>query len=142
MVNTKDIADELRGKTIQVYAYLLREGKAAGVREVQKALGFSSPSVAFHHLEKLINLGIVEKDSFERYYVAKKVDSGILGFFISLGSLQLPRFGFYATFFSCLTMAYIIININFLDIFATAGLIGSSICFWLETYRTLKRSPF
>ena len=40
-----------------MYLYLLRHGRAMGVREIQKALDFSSPSVAFHHLDKLVELG-------------------------------------------------------------------------------------
>ena len=48
---------ELRGKTLKVYLYILRQGKAVGVREVQRELGLSSPSVAFHHIEKLKTLG-------------------------------------------------------------------------------------
>ncbi|HYR04427.1 MAG TPA: hypothetical protein VEO75_03480, partial [Nitrososphaerales archaeon] len=44
---------ELRGKTLKVYMYILKQGKPVGVREVQRELGFSSPSVAYHHIEKL-----------------------------------------------------------------------------------------
>jgi DNA-binding transcriptional ArsR family regulator len=62
---------ELRGKTLSVYMYLLKNGSAVGVREVQKALGFSSPSVAFHHLDKLVSLGVVEKDQYDRYVLSK-----------------------------------------------------------------------
>ena len=38
---------ELRGKTLKVYLYVLKQGKPVGVREVQRELGFSSPSVAY-----------------------------------------------------------------------------------------------
>ncbi len=92
--NRERVDYELRGKTLQVYLYLLRNGRAMGVREIQKELGFSSPSVAFHHLDKLINLGIVERDQFERYVLAKKVDSGILHSFVNVAGLTLPRLGF------------------------------------------------
>ncbi len=44
----------LRGKTLKVYLYLLRHKQARGVSEVQHALGFSSPSIAVHHLDKLL----------------------------------------------------------------------------------------
>jgi len=83
----------LRGKTLTVYLYLLRHGKAIGVREIQKALGFSSPSVAFHHLDKLVELGVVEKDQYERYVLAKKVDTGILHSFVSIGVSLSPGWG-------------------------------------------------
>ena len=62
----------LKGKTFQLYVYMLRHGSAVGVREVQRELGFSSPSVASHHMDKLLGLGIVEQDNFGRYVLVKK----------------------------------------------------------------------
>jgi len=48
------IAAELKGKTLLVYMYLLRSTEpTVGVREVQRSLGFSSPSVSSYHLNKL-----------------------------------------------------------------------------------------
>ena len=47
----------LRGKTWKVYWVLLKVGRPMSVRELQKALNFSSPSVAQHHLERLRDLG-------------------------------------------------------------------------------------
>jgi len=40
---------ELRGKAWKVYWLLLKQGCSMSVREVQRALRFSSPSVAQHH---------------------------------------------------------------------------------------------
>ncbi|TMP97122.1 MAG: hypothetical protein E6K99_09330, partial [Thaumarchaeota archaeon] len=79
---------ELRGKTLKVYAHLLRVD-SSGVREIQRELGFSSPSIALHHLEKLERLGVVGKDNVGRYFIAKKVDVGILSAFASIGRLTL-----------------------------------------------------
>jgi predicted DNA-binding transcriptional regulator len=136
---------ELRGKTLQVYLYLLRHGKAAGVREVQKALGFSSPSVAFHHLDKLINLGIIERDQYERYVLVKKVDAGILHSFINVAGLTLPRLGFYAAFFSTIALAYILTNLadpGLLNLYALIGTVGGCAIFWYEAWRVWRRKPF
>ena len=133
---------ELRGKTLQVYLYLLRYGKAVGVREIQKELGFSSPSVAFHHLDKLVGLGVVEKDQYERYILARKVDSGILHSFVSIGGLTLPRLGFYAAFFSTIAVAYLLVNRNLLDLYAVIGTAGGAAVFWYEAWRVWRRKPF
>jgi hypothetical protein len=136
---------ELRGKTLQVYLYLLRHGKAAGVREVQKALGFSSPSVAFHHLDKLINLGIIERDEYERYVLVKKVDAGILNSFINVAGLTLPRLGFYAAFFSTIALAYVLTNLTdpgLLNLYALIGTVGGCAIFWYEAWRVWRRKPF
>lgn len=133
---------ELRGKTLQVYLYLLRYGKAVGVREIQKELGFSSPSVAFHHLDKLVGLGVVEKDQYERYILAKKVDSGILHSFVSIRGLTLPRLGFYAAFFTTIAAAYLLVNRNLLDLYAVIGTAGGAAVFWYEAWRVWRRKPF
>jgi LexA DNA binding domain len=133
---------ELRGKTLQVYLYLLKYGKAAGVREIQKELGFSSPSVAFHHLDKLLNLGVVEKDQYERYVLAKKVDAGILHSFVSIAGLTLPRLGFYAAFFTTIAAAYLVVDQGALDLYALIGTVGGAAIFWYEAWRVWRRKPF
>lgn len=132
----------LRGKTLAVYLYLLKHGRAAGVREIQKSLGFSSPSVAFHHLDKLVELGVVEKDEYDRYVLAKKVDTGILHSFVSVAGLTLPRLGFYAAFFTTLAAAYILFDKGSLDLYAVIGTVGGACVFWYETWRVWRRKPF
>lgn len=62
--NSSRIEAELKGKTLLIYWHFLRQGDAyIGVREVQRALNFSSSSVASHHLEKLRRLGLLEKNN-------------------------------------------------------------------------------
>src|SRR5271165_5160677 len=51
----------LGGKTLTVYRLLYREGKPLGVHEVQTKAGLSSPSLAFYHLNKLVDEGWVEQ---------------------------------------------------------------------------------
>ena len=140
--NRDRIEYELRGKTLTVYLYLLKHGKAVGVREIQKELGFSSPSVAFHHLDKLVDLKVVEKDQYDRYVLARKVDTGILHSFVSIGGLTLPRLGFYAAFFSTIAVAYLLVNRSFLDIYALIGTVGGAAVFWYEAWRVCRRKPF
>jgi Uncharacterized protein conserved in archaea len=85
MMEREDELYKLRGKTLQVYIYMLRAGRPVGVRELQRALGFSSPSVA-HHLEKLREMGLVLRDEGNRYLVQEKVDVGILKMFVLVGA--------------------------------------------------------
>jgi predicted DNA-binding transcriptional regulator len=133
---------ELRGKTLKVYLYVLKQGKPVGVREVQRELGFSSPSVAFHHIEKLTRLGIVEQDSTGDYVLSKKVDPGILQAFVNVGRFSLPRLGFYAAFFTTVAVAYLVVERNFLDLYAVVGTVGAAAAFWFETVRIWRRKPF
>ena len=99
---------DLRGNTLKVYLYLLKTNKPVGVREVQRALGFSSPSLAYYHLEKLVSMGLVVK-RYGDYIVKKDIDVDILRGFIRLGGLIIPRFILYAVLFTTI-LAYLILN--------------------------------
>jgi predicted DNA-binding transcriptional regulator len=142
MADMEKIEYELRGKTLKVYLYMLKQGKPVGVREVQRELGLSSPSVAFHHLEKLMRLRVVEQDPADNYIIAKKVDPGILQAFVNVGRFSVPRVGFYAAFFTTVALAYIFYNLGGLDIYALVGTAGASTIFWYELFRLWRRKPF
>ena len=133
---------ELRGKTLKVYLYVLKLGKPFGVREVQRELGFSSPSVAFHHIEKLTRLGIVEQDGMGNYVLAKKVDPGILQAFVNVGKFSLPRLGIYANFFTTVAIAYLVEDYNYLALYALVGTVGAAAAFWFEAVRLWRKKPF
>jgi predicted DNA-binding transcriptional regulator len=103
-----EIVDKLlKGRTMSVYALLLSHGPM-GVREVQRALGFSSPSLALHHLTKLMDLDLVTKDEHGVYEVSKTVRVGSLSLFVKLGSTLLPRFLFLLTFVAAMAAAYLL----------------------------------
>lgn len=136
----------LKGKAWKVYWLLLKSGHAMSVRDVQKALRFSSPSVAQHHLEQLRGLGLVEKnDAGGDYALVGEVKIGVLRHFVKLGKLLFPRYFFYAVFSTAFYIAYIMILMQsltrenlFLLIF---GAIVSAI-FWYEAFRVWRMRPF
>jgi len=141
-----DLEYSLRGKAWQVYWYLLKNGSAAGVREVQRALRFSSPSIAFHHLEQLRELGLVQKEEISgRYALVGEVKIGVLRHYVKLGRLLFPRYFFYALFstlFFALYMAFLFDGFTRDNLFIIA--FGSIVCgvFWLEAYRVWNMRPF
>ena len=59
ILNRDEIVKHLHGRTLMVYFVLLNK-KLIGVRDLQRHLDLSSPSVAKYHLEKLVNLNLVE----------------------------------------------------------------------------------
>ena len=126
---------KLRGKTLQVYLYMLRRGEPLGVRELQRALRFSSPSVAHHHLEKLKDMKLVSRDERGRYVVVEKVDIGILKLFVMIGGKLVPRMLFYAVFLTALLTLYLIRSFPSSDLHVVAIGVLSSIFFWIETAR-------
>jgi len=134
--------DVLKGKTLAVYVHFLKRKEAAGISELQHALGFSSPSVASHHLEKLVRLGVLSKDAFGRFTLERKVDIAVLQGFADLGGRFVPRFVFYAGFFLVIAIAYILLNLYFLSILALVGTVGAVAVFCYESLRAWKRRPF
>ena len=77
------VEEQLKGKTLQVYMYMIKKKEPVGVREVQRDLSFSSPSVANYHIEKLVELALVSQDEYGRYFVAQKVQVGVLQAFVT-----------------------------------------------------------
>ncbi len=91
---SSDAEDVLRGKTLDVYRYVLKNNKPTGVREVQRALKFSSPRLAFYHLNKLEEAGLLKKGV--EGYVLERV---VLQNSVRLRRLLIPRYFFYSVFF-------------------------------------------
>ncbi|MCP8315923.1 MAG: hypothetical protein H3Z52_11065 [archaeon] len=136
------IEAELKGKTLLVYWYMIKQSNPVGIREVQRALRFSSPSIAHHHLEKLISLNLVKKDEYGRYLLKEYVEVGILQSFTKIGRFMLPRYSFYASFFSTFLIAYVFQYARALNVFALASMIIATIIFWYETIRVWRRKPY
>jgi hypothetical protein len=117
---------------------------SVGVRAIQRALGFSSPSVASYHLEKLRSLTLVEKSLIGEYSVKEDVKVGVLKFFTRLGSFLVPRYLFYSVFFSTTLIVYLIFyghSGGIHNIIAILfGVLSCSIL-WFETYRLWKEKP-
>jgi predicted DNA-binding transcriptional regulator len=104
-----DFEYALRGKDWDVYWILLKNGRSMSVREVQRALRFSSPSVAQHHLEQLCELGLVQKEEIGgNYSLTSQIKIGVLRHFVKLGRLLFPRYFFYALFSITSYTAYIL----------------------------------
>ena len=136
----------LRGKAWKVYWFLLKNGKPVSVREVQRALHFSSPSVANHHLEQLRELGLVQKQDIGGHYVlVSEVKIGVLRHYVKLGKLLFPRYFFYAVFSTIFYVAYLLFTgIGFAreNLFIIS--FGAIVCaiFWYEAYRVWSMRPF
>ena len=148
-VSSSDLAvieSQLKGKTLLVYWYLLRSPSSrVGVREIQRSLGFSSPSVAAHHLEKLLSLGLVEKSMTGEYFLVQEVRVGLLRFFTRLGRFLVPRYLFYSIWLSTMFIIYLALYGPSLCIHNLAAIIlGSVACFilWFETVRLWREKPF
>ena len=86
--------DVLRGLTLKVYKFILKNDRPVGIREVQRALGLSSPTLALYHINKLEEAGLVKKEL--NGYVADRI---ILRNLIRFRKVLIPRNFFYTVFF-------------------------------------------
>jgi len=137
---------ELRGKAWKVYWLLLRSGRPMSVREVQKALHFSSPSLAEHHLERLRDLGLVQKqDVGGHYLLVSEVKIGVLRHFVKWGRILFPRYFFYAVFSTTLYVVYltfIVQGFSRESLYISVFWAIISAILWYEAYRIWSMSPF
>jgi len=137
------IISELRGNTLRAYWALMnaRDG-VLGPRELQRRLGFSSPALASYHLNKLADMGVVEKERGD-YRLVREVRVGVLKQFVKLGTFLLPRYVLYATLFTTL-LVYLLLNLRestFYSAFALVlGGLGTAI-FWYEAVRVWMQRP-
>ena len=137
------VEPELRGNTLRVYWHMLTQNESVGIREVQRALNMSSPSVASHHLTKLVSLDLVEQLSDNTYKVKQIVKVGVLRNFIGFRGRFLPRYTFVAMFFTAYTFTYLVLclisppNIYDRYIALAIGSIGAIFAWW-ESIRLWK----
>jgi predicted DNA-binding transcriptional regulator len=140
------VESQLRGKTLQVYWYLISSSsRSAGVREIQRSLHLSSPSVAFHHLEKLQNLGLVAKKGTGEYVLEEEVKVGLLRFFMRVGRFLVPRYLFYSVWLSTMLITYLIlygVTGSVHNFFALTFGIVACFLLWFETIRLWREKPF
>ncbi len=140
-----EIESELKGKTLQVYWFMLRaQSSPVGVREIQRALGFSSPSVAAHHLDKLLDLGLVEKNLRGEYFLTREVKVGVLTFFTRLGRFMIPRYLFYSMWFTTMLVVYLVLygqSGGIHNLVAIMFGVSACIILWFETIRLWRQKP-
>ena len=143
-IDSDRIASELKGNTLRVYWFVMNaSNQTVGVREAQRALNFSSPTLALYHLDKLRDLGLVSRDT-NGYRLIKEVKVDVLKQFMKLpGQFFVPRFALYAVLFTALTI-YFALNLVAIDFFAFFGLLFGglgSVIFWFESIKTWRQRP-
>ena len=94
----------LVGTTLTVYRYLYRMGKPQGIRDVQKGLEMSSPSVAQYHVKKLLQAGLIREEE-GGYVVDKNVFENVIRIRRSVIPIQVA----YAVFFSTMLVALFVL---------------------------------
>lgn len=137
-LTVEDAKDALRGTTLEIYRFLVKTNKPVGIREVQRALNLSSPSIVAYHFSKLEEVGLVRREKGD--YVVSKV---ILNHSIRVSHFIIPRHLFYATF----AIAALIIELTILrpnvitreHLFSTLATLIFVIVFCYEAVKAWRR---
>ncbi|MCW3983633.1 MAG: winged helix-turn-helix domain-containing protein [Candidatus Bathyarchaeota archaeon] len=98
-------SDVLKGTALDIYRLLLRSRKSLGIREIQRALKLSSPSVAQYHISKLEHAGLLKKESGNY-----TVDKLILENCVKISRFLIPRYLLYLSF----AITILLIELTFL----------------------------
>ncbi|MCW4052918.1 MAG: hypothetical protein NWE78_06910 [Candidatus Bathyarchaeota archaeon] len=135
---------KLKGTTLRVYWALLRSRKPTTIRRLQRSLGFSSPSVASYHLEKLMDMDLVKKNVTGDYELKKTVSVEAMSSFVRISHLMIPRYLFYTTFFFTLLIVFITryaSSLTLQGIFALVFGVSGFIIAGYETWRQWRLKP-
>jgi len=128
----------ISGNTLLVYFYLWRKRQICGVREIQRALGFSSSSTAHYHLEKLANKGVLTKDSYGNYRINKNRRVRVIKSFFVIQSFVFPKQLVYACVTTVMCMFFVAFFWRFLTLTVILallpGVVASGI-FWYDAAR-------
>ena len=98
--------DELEGITLSVYLYVVRKGKPVGPRDAVKGAHLSSPSVAYRHLEKLEELGYLQKNEYGEYVTKGKPH---ISGYVWIGKRMTPKMLVYSLIFMSILIVELII---------------------------------
>lgn len=92
--NSETEPNVLKGTTLTVYRYLFKVGNPRSLREIQRDIGLSSPSLAEYHVKKLLRNGLVREEA--NGYI---VDRIILENMIRVRRMLIPYHMAYVAFF-------------------------------------------
>ena len=127
--------------TLRVYLFMLKT-RVSSSRDVQKALNFSSPTLAQHHLEKLGKFGLVSKN-YDGSYKVKSKSFGILRLYVRSGRWIVPRTIFFVIIFGILTGGFLLLSPQhsffLVAAIATGSGLGVAVYETIRFYKVLPR---
>jgi len=127
----------LGGQSLRVYLELLTSKEPLGVRELQRRLGFKSPSSAKHHLDRLIRLGLVEKTLDGRYRAVESRLSILSTYILIAGSL-IPKLIPIAAGVLAGIVSYIILFYPDIDVIPLTLAVVADVILWFEGIKLLR----
>ncbi len=130
----------ISGNTLRVYLYVLQSG-ASELRDVQKSLGFSTPSLASYHLKKLVDAGYVSQDEHGHYLVLKDSTKELLEGYVHVGAAIVPQLFFFSVLFTAVIgfLAYMALSFpSYVPLLASASIAVVGVL-WYQTVKVWRR---
>jgi DNA-binding transcriptional ArsR family regulator len=123
----------LKGTALDIYRLLLKANKPLGIREIQRTLKLSSPSIAQHHLARLEEACLVKREYGD--YVINRVE---LENCVKISRFLIPRHFLYLVF----AVAVLVLELAVLEplsILAYGILVAAVVIFIvIFSYETIK----
>ncbi|HDD64235.1 MAG TPA: hypothetical protein ENF53_03665 [Thermoprotei archaeon] len=99
--------------TVKIYEFMLMHGKPIGIRELQRKLNLSSPSLAAYHLKILEKEELIERLPDGKYAVKKTVRLEGMKNLIFIGCKPIPAYLLYIALTSSLSFSsFLLLLIN------------------------------
>ena len=99
---------QIYGKTWDVYLCILTASSPIGVRDIWRALGFSSPSLAQYQVNILLDLKLIETTTGGKYVANDEERLDALRSFLMLRGMLIPRMVVYAALLSGVLVSYVL----------------------------------
>jgi predicted DNA-binding transcriptional regulator len=129
----------LKGTTLRVYRYMLKQRGPVGISQVQRDLGLSSSSVSQYHIRKLLQMGLVREE--QGGYVIDKV---VFDNVVRIRRVSIPVQTGYVIFFG-VTLAFLLLflrphtisSLYFFAVVINGSALGVSAYEAFKTFRRL-----
>jgi hypothetical protein len=131
---------EIKGNTLRTYLYVLKSGSSE-LRDVQRALGFSTPSLASYHLGKLVEAGYVSQDDRGRYMIVWDATKELLEGYVRIGTVVFPQLFFFSILFTAV-IGFLAVMSLFVSAYVPLLAVGSAVmigAYWYETIKVWRK---
>jgi len=131
---------EITGNSLRIYLYLVKHG-ASELREVQRGIGLSTPSLASYHLARLVEGGYATQDTDGKYIAVKDSSTDILEGYVKVGTALVPQFTFFSVLFTILIIFFSMMTITSYSYvpYLVVTSIGAAGLMWYESIRLWRK---
>ena len=125
------------GTAWDIYLYILTSDKPTGIREIWRGLNLSSPSLVQYHVNKLLEMKLVEPTADGKYQANDVERTGTLRNFIMLRGRLIPRLVFYGALLTGILTMYLLFwpfRWDFRDLVVLTVSVFGAAAFFFEAY--------